>query len=632
MKITFLDGETKEYKKGTSALEIAESISPSLAKKAVYAMVDGKEYDLVRPIEKSAKLVLKMKNESFHVINHSCSHLMAAAIKRLYPNVMFGVGPSVEEGFYYDMDLGDVKLNDEDLVTISNEMLKIANENHKFIREDITKHDAIDLFKKDLYKREIIEGLEDGNMSIYRLGDFVDLCRGPHVREAGLLKNFKLLNVSGAYWRGDSKNKQLQRVYGVCFFDKDDLKKHLELLEEREKRDHRKLGRELGLFMISEYGPGFPFFLPKGMIVLNELKKFWMELHEKANYNFIQTPTMLNRDLWEVSGHWKNYRDNMYTSTIDEKIFAIKPMNCPGGMLVYKSSLHSYKDLPLRMAELGHVHRHEASGALSGLMRVRAFTQDDAHIFMTENQLANELKDLLQLFDVIYKTFGLEYSLELSTKPLNKYIGDDKIWEHSEKTLAKICTELKRPFKINEGDGAFYGPKLDFKIKDSMMRYWQCGTIQLDMFLPERFELSYIDESGEKKQPVMLHRTIFGSIERFLGILIEHYAGAFPLWLAPVQVIVIPVNNELHLAKAQELEKRFRDNGIRITVDDREEKMGYKIREAQTKKIPYTIIIGDEEVKNETVSFRLYGTKDTETVKPSALLETLIEKVQKRVQ
>ena len=454
----------------------------------------------------------------------------------------------------------------------------------------------------------------DTVISCYTQGDFTDLCRGPHVETVKELKNFKLLKFSGAYWKGDANNKMLQRIYGVCFPTEEELNEHLELLEEAKKRDHKKLGKELELFMMSEYGPGFPFFLHKGMILRNILENFWYEEHTKEGYEFIKTPIMLNRDLWELSGHWFNYRENMYTSEIDDRTFAIKPMNCPGGMLVYKNSLHSYKDLPLRVGELGQVHRHEASGALNGLFRVRTFTQDDAHIFMREDQIEEEVIRLINFIDRMYAIFGLSYDIELSTRPEEKYIGDIEIWEKSEAALESACNKAGRSCKINPGDGAFYGPKLDFHIKDSLGRVWQCGTIQLDMNLPERFDLTYVDSDGSKKRPVMLHRVIYGSIERFIGILIEHFAGAFPLWLNPVQVNIIPVNNEYHLEYSKEIYEILKDNGIRVELDDRDEKLGYKMRESQTKKIPLTLILGDQEKENKTISFRIHGERETTTV------------------
>ena len=555
------------------------------------------------------------EDQDLSVLNHSCAHLLAQAVKHLYPNAKFWVGPVIDEGFYYDIDLGDDVIKEEDLPKIEKEMKKIAKDGKRIVRQELSREEALEKFKDDLYKIDLINNMSDDTViSCYTQGDFTDLCRGPHVDTVKGLKFFKLLKVSGAYWKGDSNNKMLQRIYGVCFKTEEDLNNHLNFLEEAKRRDHKKLGKELDLFMISEYGPGFPFFLHNGMIIRNELENFWYKEHTKEGYEFIKTPIMLNKDLWELSGHWFNYRENMYTSEIDEKVFAIKPMNCPGGMLVYKNSLHSYKDLPLRIGELGQVHRHEASGALNGLFRVRTFTQDDAHIFMREDQIEEEVIRLISFIDRIYSVFGLTYDIELSTRPEEKYIGDIAIWDKSEKALQDACEKSGHSCKINPGDGAFYGPKLDFHIRDSLGRVWQCGTIQLDMNLPERFDLTYIDADGSKKRPVMLHRVIYGSIERFIGILIEHYAGAFPLWLAPVEVNIIPVSNEHHLEYAQKLAEQLDSAGIRVKIDDRDEKMGYKMRESQTKKIPLTLILGDKEVENDSVSYREFGKQETTTV------------------
>lgn len=555
------------------------------------------------------------EDEKLSVLNHSCAHLLAQAVKHLYPDAKFWVGPVIDDGFYYDIDLGDDVIKEEDLPKIEREMKKIAKDGKRIVRHELTREEALDKFKDDPYKIDLINNMADDTViSCYTQGDFTDLCRGPHVDTVKELKYFKLLKVSGAYWKGDANNKMLQRIYGICFESESDLNEHLNFLEEAKKRDHKKLGKELDLFMLSEYGPGFPFFLHNGMIIRNELENFWYKEHTKEGYEFIKTPIMLNKDLWELSGHWYNYRENMYTSEIDDKVFAIKPMNCPGGMLVYKNSLHSYKDLPLRIGELGQVHRHEASGALNGLFRVRTFTQDDAHIFMREDQIEEEVIRLINFIDRIYSVFGLTYSIELSTRPEEKYIGDIAIWDRSEKALQEACEKSGHSCKINPGDGAFYGPKLDFHIRDSLGRVWQCGTIQLDMNLPERFDLTYIDADGSKKRPVMLHRVIYGSIERFIGILIEHYAGAFPLWLSPVQVNIIPVSNEHHLEYAKNLAKELDSAGIRVKIDDRDEKMGYKMRESQTKKIPLTLVLGDKEVEDNSVSYREFGKQETTTV------------------
>lgn len=557
------------------------------------------------------------ENKELSVLNHSCAHLLAQAVKHLYPHAKFWVGPVIEEGFYYDIDLGDDVIKEEDLAKIEKEMKKISKDGKKIIRHELSKKEALEMFKNDEYKIDLISRMDDSEevISCYTQGDFTDLCRGPHVETVKLLKNFKLLKVSGAYWKGDSNNKMLQRIYGVCFSNPEDLENHLALLEEAKKRDHKKLGKELELFMMSEYGPGFPFFLNKGMILRNILENFWYDEHTKEGYEFIKTPIMLNKELWELSGHWYNYRENMYTSEIDDKTFAIKPMNCPGGMLVYKNSLHSYKDLPLRIGELGQVHRHEASGALNGLFRVRTFTQDDAHIFMRADQIESEVVKLINFIDRMYAIFGLTYEIELSTRPEEKYIGELEIWEKSEKALEDACHKAGHKCKINPGDGAFYGPKLDFHIKDSLGRVWQCGTIQLDMNLPERFDLTYIDADGTKKRPVMLHRVIYGSIERFIGILIEHFAGAFPLWLSPVQINIIPVNNEYHYKYAKEIYDILKKNNIRVEIDNRNEKLSYKMRESQTKKMPITLILGDKEKENNLISFRLFGSNETTTLK-----------------
>lgn len=572
------------------------------------------------------------EDKELSVMNHSCAHLLAQAVKHLYPNALFWVGPVIEEGFYYDIDLGDEVIKEEDLEKIEREMKKISKDGKRIVRHEISKKEALEKFKDDPYKIDLISRMDENEqvISCYTQGDFTDLCRGPHVDTVKELKYFKLLKVSGAYWKGDANNKMLQRIYGICFKNEEDLVKHLEELEEAKRRDHKKLGRELELFMISEYGPGFPFFLPKGMILRNELENFWYKEHTKEGYQFIKTPIMLNKELWELSGHWYNYRENMYTSEIDEKTFAIKPMNCPGGMLVYKNSLHSYKDLPLRIGELGQVHRHEASGALNGLFRVRTFTQDDAHIFMRTDQIEEEVIRLINFIDRMYKTFNLTYSIELSTRPEEKYIGDIEVWNKSEKALEEACLKSGHEYKINPGDGAFYGPKLDFHIKDSLGRVWQCGTIQLDMNLPERFDLTYIDSDGSKKRPVMLHRVIYGSIERFIGILIEHYAGVFPLWLSPVQVNVLPVVSSYHGDYAKEIYEYLIENDIRCEIDSRDEKLGYRLREAQIKKIPYTLILGEEECNNKTISYRKHGSKDTFTTTKEEFLNLLKEEIKNK--
>lgn len=555
------------------------------------------------------------EDEKLSVLNHSCAHVMAQAIKHLYPQAKFWVGPVVSEGFYYDVDLGNDVIKDEDIPKIEKEMKKICKDGKRIVRQEISKEEALEMFKDDEYKIDLINNFEDGiNISCYKQGDFVDLCRGPHVETVKACKNFKLTKHSGAYWKGDKNNKVLQRIYGVCFETPEALEEHLNLLEEAKRRDHKKIGKELGLFMMSEYAPGMPIFLPKGMILRNTLEQFWYEEHTKEGYVFIKTPIMMSRELWETSGHWANYKDDMYTSMVDDREFAIKPMNCPGSLLVYKNGLHSYKDLPLRMGELGQVHRHEASGALNGLFRVRTFTQDDAHIFMTPDQIESEIIKLINFIDRVYKSLNLSYEIELSTRPEEKYIGDLAIWEKSEAALAAACKAAGKDYKINPGDGAFYGPKLDFHVKDSLGRVWQCGTIQLDMNLPERFDITYIDDKGEKARPVMLHRVIFGSIERFIGILIEHFAGVFPLWLAPVQVKVLPVNNEYHLEYAKEVTKLLQEAGLKVEMDAREEKLGYRIREGQMEKVPYLLVLGNNERDEKTVTYRQHGQQKQITV------------------
>ena len=567
-------------------------------------------------------------DEQLNMLNHSCAHVLAQAIQHLYPNAKFWVGPVVSEGFYYDIDLGDKVIKDEDIPAIEKEMKKICKDGKRIIREEHSKAEAMEMFKDDPYKLDLISGLEDGHITCYRQGDFVDLCRGPHVETVKMCKNFKLLKHSGAYWKDDKDNKVLQRIYGVCFPTPEELQAYLDFLEEAKKRDHKKLGRELDLFMMSEYAPGMPFFLPHGMLLRNELEKFWYDEHTKEGYEFIKTPIMMSKELWEVSGHWYNYKENMYTSLVDEREFAIKPMNCPGSLLVYKNGLHSYKDLPIRMGELGQVHRHEASGALNGLFRVRTFTQDDAHIFMTPDQIESEVVRLIAFIDRVYSMLGLSYDIELSTRPEEKYIGELEIWEKSEAALAAACQAAGKDYKINPGDGAFYGPKLDFHVKDSLGRVWQCGTIQLDMNLPERFDLTYVDQNGEKVRPVMVHRVIFGSIERFIGILIEHFAGAFPLWLAPAQVKVIPVKNEYHLDYSQEIFKLLEAKGIRVEIDDREEKLGYRIREAQMKKIPYQLVLGDKERDERTVTYRQYGEQKQTTVSLDEFICMILKQIE----
>ena len=609
------NGESKEFNNNVNMFEIAKGFSNSLAKKSVGAKVDGKNVDMSYVLDHDAEVefIDIDSPEGEDIVRHSTAHLMAQAVLRLYPDTKVTIGPVIENGFYYDFDPVE-QFTEEDLEKIEAEMKKIVKENIKLEKYILPRDEAIKYFRdvdKNKYKVEIVEAIPQGEqVSFYKQGDFTDLCRGTHVPSTGYLKAFKLRALAGAYWRGNSKNKMLQRIYGYSFSNEERLKHHLKLMEEAEKRDHRKLGKELELFFLSEYGPGFPFFLPKGMVIRNVLIDLWRKEHEKAKYLQLETPIMLNKELWEVSGHWFNYRENMYTSEIDELEFAIKPMNCPGGVLSFKHQLHSYKDLPARLAELGRVHRHEFSGALHGLMRVRSFTQDDSHIFMTPDQVQDEIIGVVNLIDKFYsKLFGFEYEIELSTKP-EKAIGSQEIWDMAESALAGALDKLGRKYKINPGDGAFYGPKLDFKIKDAIGRMWQCGTIQLDFNLPERFDVTYIGEDGEKHRPVMLHRVIYGSIERFIGILIEHYAGAFPMWLAPVQVKVMTINDEC-VPYAKEIMAKLDELGIRAELDDRTETIGYKIREANGRyRIPMQLIIGKNEVENKEVNIRRFGSKD----------------------
>ena len=614
IKITFPDLSVKEFENGVTANQIATSISPSLAKKCFIAKLNDELIDLNSPILHNGKIELITGGTSGYesVLNHSCAHLLAQEIRELYPNAMFGVGPAIEEGFYYDIDLGDVKITEEDLPKIEKKMQALVAAAEPIVRKEVSKAEALEMFKNDVYKEELINELEDGVViSVYQQGNFCDLCRGPHVANTKWLKNFKLLSVSGAYWRGDAKKAQLQRIYGTCFMNEEELKQHLVDLEERKKRDHRKLGKELELFMFSEYGPGLAFWLPNGYTLRRTLEDFWIKLHKERGYMVINTPIMLNRQLWETSGHWDHYKDDMFTVEVEDGTYAIKPMNCPGAILVYNNSLHSYKELPLRYAELGNVHRYEASGALNGLFRVRGFTQDDAHTMITEDQIGEEVANIISLYDYVYSVFGLNYSIELSTRPEDNYIGSIEVWDKAEEDLKKACLATGHDFKINPGDGAFYGPKLDFKLRDSMNRIWQCGTVQLDMQLPGRFNCKYIAEDGSKKTPVMIHRACFGSIERFIGIITEHFAGAFPLWLAPKQVTIIPVNNDAHLAYARGIEEILTNAGIRVSIDDREEKLNYKIRETQVKKIPYTLVLGDQEKANNSVTYRHHGSNQS---------------------
>ena len=606
MKITLKDGSVKEYDQPKSVIEIAQDISEGLARAATAGEIDGEVVDLRTPVEKDCQLnILTFSDDKGKgAFRHTASHIMAQAIKRLYPETKLAIGPSIADGFYYDVDR-DTPFTAEDLENIEKEMKKIVKENLPLVRSTKPRDEAIAYFKEkdEPYKVELIEDLpEDSEISFYTQGEFTDLCAGPHLMSTKYVKAFKLTSLAGAYWRGSEKNKMLQRVYGTAFSKKAELEEYLHMLEEAKKRDHRKLGKELGLFMLREEGPGFPFFLPNGMVLKNQLLDYWREIHRKAGYVEISTPIMLSRHLWETSGHWEHYKENMYTTVIDEEDFAIKPMNCPGGILVYESEPRSYRDLPLRMGELGIVHRHEKSGQMHGLMRVRCFTQDDAHIFMMPEQIRDEIKGVANLINSVYSLFGFKYHVELSTRPEDS-MGSDEDWEMATDALRGALDDLGLPYIVNEGDGAFYGPKIDFHLEDSLGRTWQCGTIQLDFQLPLRFNLEYTGADGEKHRPIMIHRVVFGSIERFIGILIEHFAGAFPTWLAPVQVKVLPIS-EKHMDYGEKVLKKLQDAGIRAELDTRAEKIGYKIREAQMKKIPYMLVVGAKEEEEEKVAVR----------------------------
>lgn len=616
VKIILPDGSAKEYAAGTTLGEAVKQLSNSLAKKVLAANVNGELTDLREELVDGSEVAFLTFEEDGgkHTLRHTASHILAQAVKRLWPEAKLAIGPAIDKGFYYDIDM-EHTLTPEDLGKIEKEMSRIVKENLPITKSVMFRQEAIEFFKSknEDYKVELIEDLpEDAVISCYAQGDFIDLCAGPHVASTGKVKAFKLQSIAGAYWRGDEKNKMLQRIYGTAFEKKEELDAYLHMLEEAAKRDHRKLGKELGLFVIKEEGPGFPFFLPKGMALRNELENFWREVHHDFEYDEIRTPIILNKQLWETSGHWEHYRENMYTTIIDDEEYAIKPMNCPGGILVYQNEMHSYRDLPLRYAELGLVHRHELSGALHGLFRVRAFTQDDAHVFMLPEQMQSELMKVIELFDRIYSQFGLKYHVELSTKPDNA-MGDDAIWEAATEALRNAIEAKGIDYVINPGDGAFYGPKLDYHIEDSLGRTWQCGTIQLDMNLPERFNVEYIGEDGQKHRTIMIHRACFGSMERFIGILTEHYAGAFPTWMAPVQVKVLPIS-EKHVEYANQLAKQMRHDYVRVEVDDRNEKIGYKIRQAQMEKVPYMLVVGDKEMEDNSVNVRKHGGDELGTV------------------
>ena len=632
MIITLKDGSTKEYAEAKSVIEIASDISEGLARVACAGEVDGEVADLRTVIDRDCELnILTFDSEGGKgAFRHTTSHIMAQAIKRLFPEVKLAIGPSIEDGFYYDID-SDEPITAEDLPKIEAEMKKIVKENLAITRFTKPRAEAIEFFKEknEPYKVELIEDLpEDSEISFYQQGEFVDLCAGPHLMTTKPVKAFKLTSLAGAYWRGSEKNKMLTRIYGTSYTKKADLEEYITRMEEAKKRDHRKLGKELGLFMMKEEGPGFPFFLPKGMVLKNTLLDYWREIHNKAGYVEISTPIMLSRHLWETSGHWDHYKENMYTTVIDETDFAIKPMNCPGGILVYKSEPRSYRDLPLRMGELGLVHRHEKSGQLHGLMRVRCFTQDDAHIFMTPEQIRDEIKGVARLIDSVYQLFGFKYHVELSTRPEDS-MGSDEDWEIATEGLRGALDDLGLDYVVNEGDGAFYGPKIDFHLEDSIGRTWQCGTIQLDFQLPLRFECEYIGADGEKHRPIMIHRVAFGSIERFIGILIEHFAGAFPTWLAPVQVKVLPIS-EKYMDYANKVMSDLKDAGIRTEIDDRAEKIGYKIREARLQKIPYMLVVGAKEEEEGKVSVRSRFMGDEGAKDLNEFIDSVKEEIKNR--
>ncbi|WP_066295600.1 threonine--tRNA ligase [Bacillus sp. FJAT-29937] len=632
IKVQFQDGQIKEFSKGITVGEVAEFISKSLRKNAVAGRVDEQLVDLSYKLEQDAELsVLTIDSEEgLQILRHSLAHVLAQAVQRIYGNVKLGIGPVIEDGFYYDMKL-EQSLTSEDLLGIEKEMEKIINENLEIKRMEVSYEEAEQLFKEkeEPFKLEILKDLPKGEkISLYQQGEFIDLCRGPHLPSTGFIKAFKLTRVSGAYWRGASQNEVLQRVYGVAFKKQKDLNEYLHFLEEAAKRDHRKLGKQLELFMFSEEAPGMPFYLPKGQIIRNELENFSRELQSKAYYDEVRTPFMMNQQLWEKSGHWDHYHENMYFSEVDETKFAMKPMNCPGHMLIFKNSLYSYRDLPIRLAEFGQVHRHEYSGALNGMLRVRTFCQDDAHIFVREDQIESEIKEVIHLVDEMYRTFGFEYSVELSTRPENS-MGDDSLWEISEGALKNVLEDLGIHYHLNEGDGAFYGPKIDFHIKDALKRSHQCATIQLDFQMPEKFDLSYINEKNEKVRPVVIHRAIYGSIDRFFGILIEHFAGAFPVWLAPTQVQIIPVSH-VHLDYCLKIQAELRNLGVRVEINNRDEKLGYKIREAQMQKVPYMLVLGDQEANNADVNVRRYGEQQSESVPFADFKEKIVKQIKER--
>ncbi|HSH35275.1 threonine--tRNA ligase [Schnuerera sp.] len=632
IKITLPDNSIREYNKGVSVLEIAKDISEGLARVPVGAVVNGKTKGMQEAIKEDAniKIVKFEDKEGKEIFWHTSAHIMALAVQRLFPDVKFAIGPAIEDGFYYDFDT-EHRFTPEDLEKIEKEMAKIVKENHELERFVMPRDEALEYFKEkgEVYKVDLIENLpEDEQISFYKLGEFTDLCAGPHLLNTKKVKAIKLLSIAGAYWRGDEKNKMLQRIYGTTYEKKKDLEAYIHRLEEAKKRDHRKLGKELDLFSIHEEGPGFPFFHPKGMIIRNILEDFWKEEHVKRGYGELKTPIILNEDLWQQSGHWDHYKENMYFTEIDEEEYAIKPMNCPGSILVYKSKMHSYRDLPLRWGELGLVHRHELSGALHGLMRVRSFVQDDAHIYALPSQVKEEIIKIIDLADYIYSVFEFKYHVELSTRPENS-MGTEEQWELATNSLRDALEEKGIDYILNEGDGAFYGPKIDYHLEDAIGRTWQCGTIQLDFQMPERFDLTYVAKDNEKKRPVMLHRTILGSIERFMGILIEHYAGKFPVWIAPVQATILPISDKFN-DYAYEIKKEMEDKGLRIDIDDRAEKIGYKIREARLQRIPYMLVVGEKEVEGRLVSVNKRDEGDIGQFKLEQFIERVLEEIENK--
>ncbi|WP_274307266.1 threonine--tRNA ligase [Solibacillus daqui] len=628
--IQFPNGELKRFAKGVTLTEIAKSISPSLAKKSIVGSVNTTTTDLTRPILVDAEISLydAVSQQGLAVLRHSTAHLLAQAVKRLYPGVKLGVGPIIENGFYYDIEMSHT-LVPEDLGAIEREMKKIVNENLPVVRKEVTREQASHIFEEDYLKLELLEAIPTEELvTVYEQGEFVDLCRGPHVVSTNKLQYFKLMNISGAYWRGDSNYQMLQRIYGVAFATKEDMQDYFVFLEEAEKRNHRKLGKELDLFMFSEEAPGMPFYLANGQIIRSELENFLRNLQTSYDYKEVRTPLMMNQRLWEQSGHWQHYKENMYFTQVDEQKFALKPMNCPGHMLIYKNDLHSYRDLPIRMAEFGQVHRHEFSGALNGLLRVRTFCQDDAHIFVTPEQIEDEITLALQIIDHVYKVFGFEYDIELSTRPDN-YMGELTLWDKAEQALENVLNHLGFPYKINEGDGAFYGPKIDIHIKDAIKRSHQCATVQLDFQLPEKFDLTYVNEDNEKVRPVVIHRAVFGSIDRFLGILIEHFGGAFPLWLAPKQVQIIGVS-DVHKPYVEKVLHDLRQANIRVSVDERNEKLGRKIRDAQMQKVPYILVLGDEEQQEDSVTIRAFKQEGLTKMSIESFVEYVIEEIEQK--